>query len=342
MTTIKEVAERAGVSVGTVSNVLSGLPTVSPDLRARVDKAIRDLRYRPSHVARSLKLKQTRTLGVVISDITNPFFPELVRGAEDAAFARNYTLITFNTDDRVEREKQVFEMLSSRRVDGVLLVVALPRGDVSHIEAAIETGTKIVCVDRIPVGLDVDSVTVDNAGGALNCVRHLIEQGHRRIACLNGAEGMYIAQERLRGYKDALKEAGIAFSPALLREGDFRSEPAYRAAKALLQTNPPPTALFVTNFLMTLGVLKAMEELGLETPGDLALATFDRLALAESFRPRLTAVAQPSYQIGHQGATLLIDRVEERQTSPKPVHIVLDTELRIAESTLGRRIRKSA
>lgn len=342
MATIKEVAKAAGVSVGTVSNVLSGNVSVSEDLRERVNTAIRELDYHPNHVARSLKVKSTKTLGMVISDITNPFFPQVVRGAEDAAFAQGYFLITFNTDDRVERERQVLSMLRYRRVDGLLLVVAPSDGDSSHIRSTVEAGIPVVCLDRIPQGLPVDSVSVDNVKGARMCVQHLIMRGHRRIAIITGSMALQTAKGRLRGYELALRDAGIAIDRRLVLEGDFRQESGYRLGKTLLLSHRPPTALFVSNGMMTTGVLQAIEELGLVCPDDVALATFDDFPLSAAFRPHLTAVAQPGYQIGFTGANLLIDRIHGKGEGEKHVNLLLEPDLHVRESSAGGRLSAGA
>jgi LacI family transcriptional regulator len=213
MATIKEVAKRARVSVGTVSNVIGGVVSVRPKLRDRVVKAMEELDYHPDHNARSLKTGQTQMLGMVISDITNPFFPQLVRGAEDVALENGYLLVTFNTDDRLEREKQVLSMLRARRIDGLLLVMAPNGGDVQHLENALANDIPIVCLDRIPRGISVDSVTVDNIKGAEMCVRHLLQLGHTRIAMVTGSSELQTARERLKGYENALQEKGIKIDP---------------------------------------------------------------------------------------------------------------------------------
>ncbi len=337
MATIKEVAQRARVSVGTVSNVLSGAVKVSPQLVERVSKAIRELDYHPNHIARSLKIKQTKMLGMVIPDITNPFFPLIVRGAEDAALKNGYLLVTFNTDDRTEREKQVLSMLRLRRTDGILLVTARDTTDLSHVTGTIDSGIPVLCLDRIPNKLKVDSVTVDNIKGAQVCIRHLISMGHRRIATITGAMGLGTAVDRLKGYKMALKEAHLKLDPDLIKEGNFRIEGGYQAAKELLLQHDRPSALFVANGMMTLGVLRALEEIGLDCPGDIAVATFDDLAIADVFRPHLTAVAQPAYVMGCRGAEILIERVEGRLAPNKQLKIQLDPELKIRESTFGSR-----
>lgn len=337
MPTLREIADRAGVSVGTVSNVINGTAAVSAVRRERVLAAIRELDYQPNHVARSLKLKKTRMLGMVISDITNPFFPQLVRGAEDAALKNSYLLITFNTDDNVEREKRVLSVLRQRRVDGVLLVVAPNAGDDGHIRSILDSGMPIVCLDRLPAGIEVDSVSVDNVAGARDCVRHLISMGHRRIAILTGPRAVQTAAERLQGYQEALIQAGIAVDPGLVLEGDFRSESGYRLGRALLAGSDRPTAVFVCNNMMALGLLRALAELGLNCPRDVAVASFDDFPLAEAFQPRMTAVAQPAYCIGYRGAELLIARIEGRPVEPRPSRIRLATQLLVRESSTGYR-----
>jgi len=335
MATIKEIARKAGVSIGTVSNVINGSAAVSPDRKDRVLAAIRDLDYHPNQIARSLKLNATRMLGVVISDITNPFFPQLVRGAEDMALKHNYLLITFNTDDDVEREKQVLAVLLQRRVDGILLVVAPNSGNNAHIHDVLRAGVPTVCLDRVPKGIAVDSVSVDNVGGSRKGVRHLIAQGHRKIGILTGPAILQTAAERLQGYREALEEAGIPVVPELVFEGNFRSESGYRLGREMLAGADRPTAVFVCNNMMSIGLLKALGELGLACPKDIAVATFDDFPMADVFRPHLTAVTQPAYSIGYRGAELLIERIEKRRTDEAPVRILLSTDLVIRESSAG-------
>lgn len=341
MATIKEVAARAQVSVGTVSNVLSGKISVSSRLQRRVMAAIRQLDYHPNQVARSLKTKQTKLLGMLISDITNPFFPPVVRGAEDAVSRDGYLLIVFNTDDRIEREREILTVLRSRRVDGILMVVAPNAGDVSHLQSTVAAGIPIVCLDRIPRGIALDSVAVESAVGTRECVRHLVSMGHRRIAIINGPKELETAQERMRGYEEALREAGIAVDPRLVREGDFHMESGNRLARDLLSGDCQPTAIYVANGVMALGVLNALEDLGLRCPEDVALAMHDDLPLAASFRPRLTAVAQDAYKIGFTGAELLLKRMRGELSDPKPRQIRLRPELKIRESSLGPAPRSS-
>ncbi|MEI9977294.1 MAG: LacI family DNA-binding transcriptional regulator [Ignavibacteriota bacterium] len=336
MVTIKDVAREARVSVGTVSNVLSGTNAVSAELRERVERVIVELNYHPDHNARSLKSRKTNTLAIVISDITNPFFPLVVRGAEDAAAQRGYLLTIFNTDDQLERERQVFSVLRMRRVDGVLVVVSPQSAESSHLADAIAAGVPVVCLDRVPGNLEVDSVLVDNVKGARICVRHLTGMGHRRIAVISGPPKLQTARQRLEGYRLALAEAGIEYDESLVREGDFRFDSGYRLTKDFCLSYPRPTALFVLNGTMAMGACKAIRELALACPEDVALAVFDDVPGSDVFRPQLTVVAQPAYDLGYRATELLIQRLTKQVAQDTPVCITLDPELKIRESTTFR------
>lgn len=331
MPTIIEVAERAKVSIATVSNVIRGTRRVSPALEERVRAAIRELDYSPNEIARSLKVKQTRMLALVLPDITNPFFPEIIRGAEDTAFDRGYFLITANTDEQIGRERRIVAALRSYRVDGILLASA-PGKDSSHIRSIMQGGISIVCLDRTVSGIKTDAVLLDNVRGGRECVRHLIQGGHSRIAIITGSLSLQTGRERLRGYEEALRESDIEIDRELVLEGNFRDESGYRLGKELLQRRVKPTAIFVCNGVMTLGVLKAFEELGVRCPDDIALATFDDLAVDRSFHPHLTAVVQPGYEMGARAATILMDRVEGKLTN-EPFVVRIVPTLIIREST---------
>jgi LacI family transcriptional regulator len=331
MSTIVEIAKRASVSIATVSNVIRGTKRVSPELQKRVLDAVRELDYYPNAIARSLKVKQTRMLGMVLPDITNPFFPEIIRGAEDSAFKRDYFLVTANTDEHIGRERRIVSALRSYRVDGILLASA-PGTDTSHIRNTIASGVSVVCLDRPVSGVNADAVLLDNVRGARECVRHLIRQGHRRIALITGPLKAQNARERLQGYEEELHEADIAIDNALILEGDFRYESGNRLAKLLIQNRVNATAIFACNGVMTLGVLSAFEELGIQCPGDIALATFDDLTLEHSHHSHLTAVVQPSYEMGARAANILMDRIEGKMTGD-PVIVRIVPTLVMREST---------
>jgi LacI family transcriptional regulator len=312
MSTIVEVAKRAKVSTATVSNVIRGTRKVSGERTKRVQAAIRELNYFPNEIARSLKVKQTRMLALVLPDITNPFFPEIIRGAEDTAFARGYFLLTANTDEQPGRERRIIAALRSYRVDGILLASAQGTHghDRSPIRDMVDAGVSVVCLDRALPDVATDAVLLDNVGGARECVRHLIKQGHRRIAIITGALHLQTGHERLQGYKLALEDAGILVDPKFILEGDFRSESGSRLGEQLMKQRLKPTAIFVCNGVMALGVLHAFERLKINCPRDVALATFDDVSVDHLFSPHLTAVIQPSYEMGSRAATMLIDRIE--------------------------------
>jgi LacI family transcriptional regulator len=333
MPTIRDVAERAGVSVGTVSHVLSGSGTVSAARRERVLAAIRDLDYRLNPIARSLKTRQTKMLGAVVADITNPFYPQLVRGAEDAALKRHYILITVNTDDQVEREREVMAMLLARRVDGLLLVPSPNAKDRSHIVAALAAGTPLVAVDRYVEGIETDSVAVNNSKGVQMAMNHLIRLGHKRIAYVGADWELSNTRQRRRGYEQALHDAGIPLDPAILCFGDFRQPSGYRLTKELCLSSDPPTAIFAGNAMMGMGALQAVQELGLKCPQEISIAIFDDLPFMNIVQPHPTAVSQPAYAIGVRAADLLIDRIEGKTMPREPQRIELDPELLVRGST---------
>jgi len=298
---------------------------------------MRGLDYHPNQIARSLKTRQTKTLGMVISDITNPFFPQVVRGAEDAAIAAGYLLITLNTDDNPERERQSLSMLRARKVDGLLLTVAASRDDMNHVEQFRDSGLPIVCIDREVPHVPLDLVCADNVRGAKMCMQHLLSRGHKRIGYLSGSVGLFTAVTRLDGFNQALAEAGIPPDEKLIRHGDFRFDSGYRLAKEMLLEHEPPTALFASNAMMGFGALKAIHELGLRCPEDVALAMFDDIPFGDVIQPRLTVVAQPAYDMGRVAAELLIARLAGTETSPEPVRHMLAPELLVRESTIARR-----
>lgn len=334
--TIQEVARRAKVSVGTVSNVLNDSNAVSSQLLRRVQQAMRDLNYHPNNHARSLKSRRSSVIGIVISDITNPFFPLVLRGVESAIVQHGYMLTIFNTDDDLERERQIFSLLRTHRVDGMLAVVAPnPANDVSHIVQAIDMGIPVVCLDRTPPGLNVDAVVVDNIRGAAMCVRHLVGLGHRKIGIINGSSWLQTARDRYKGYEMVLGEANIKIERDLVREGDFRFESGYKMTKDLLLSHSHPTALFVSNGTMGLGALQAFNELAIRCPDQVALAIFDEVPGGRMLRPSITSVVQPAYDLGVKAGELLLSRLTNKAGLSGPVTITLQAELIIGESTTG-------
>jgi DNA-binding LacI/PurR family transcriptional regulator len=315
MVTQRELAKLAGVSAGTVSNVISGSTRVSEDARRRVLDAIRVLKYQPNLIARSLKTNRTHTLGIVVPDITIPFFPKIVRGAESAARERGYFLIVLDSQRSHDLEIDMLALLR-QRVDGILLVTAGDDKWSAESVAAIAAGPPVVCVDRLPEGLDTDSVCVDDNGAAELGVKHLLSMGHRQIAIVTGPLTLRNEQERLRGYRRALKDAGLPVLPSLIWSASFEMADIQAACqRGLLRQKPKPTAIFATNGVTGLCALKSMYSLGFTTPESMAFVTFDELIAEDFFQPRITSVIQPTHEIGHRAVEVLFDRITRGVTS---------------------------
>src|SRR5579872_2448085 len=262
MPSIKKVAEVAGVSVGTVSHVITGSVPVSEPLRKKVQAAIRQLNYHPNHVARSLKTSKTRTLGIIVPDMTISFFPQVIRGAEAAAHERNYSLIAVNSDDDGERQKDLLSLLRSQRVEGILLVIAAAPTPLNQISRILDADIPIVCLDRMPDRVPVDSVSVDDVEAADMGVQHLIAQGHKRIAILTGPLALKNERRRLQGYRQALERAGIAETESLIWQGNLRPADVEADCRQKLAAGLPD-AVFCTNGQSALGTLRAFRGLGL-------------------------------------------------------------------------------
>jgi DNA-binding LacI/PurR family transcriptional regulator len=337
MPTIKEVADLAGVAVGTVSHVINGSVPVSEPLRRKVHAAIRELDYHPNHVARSLKTSKTRTLGIIVPDMTIPYFPKVIRGTETAARKRGYSLIAVNSDDNGDRQKELMSLLRSQRVEGILLVMAAAPTPQNQISRMIEAGVRIVCLDRIPDRVPVDSVSVEDTEAAALGVGHLIEQGHRRIAVVTGPQSLKNERQRLLGYRQALQRASIAVDDDLIWSGNLRSEDVSALCTARL-SNPSsrPDAIFSTNGPTGLGVLRALRACGLTTPGDIALVTFDELTVDDLFLPAITTIVQPAYDIGFRAAQILLDRIEGTAASPEVITVRLPAALKVEASSRAR------
>ena len=329
--TIKQVAARAGVSTATVSRALAGFNSVSEELNERVREAVRALNYHPNRIARNLRIRTTRTIGVVISDIQNPFFTSLLRGIEDVLQAADYMLLLGNSDENMARE-QIY--LTTLRAEGAAGIIFTPTSD----EAAdylqiLNVKAPLVAIDRAPRGLLIDTITVANSEGAHTAVRHLISLGHRRIGMIGGPAHLSTAYERLAGYEQALAEANLQVSPDLIQHADFRQAGGYNAMHSLLELHTPPAAVFVANNLMTLGAFQAINERGLRIPTDIAVVGFDDMPWALSLQPPLTAVAQPTYEMGVTAARLLLSRIQEPERSVRQV--VLETRLMVRASCGG-------
>jgi DNA-binding LacI/PurR family transcriptional regulator len=325
--TVRQVAALAGVSTATVSRALAGA-SVNEALRGRVLEAATLLNYRPNRAARSLRGRRSLTVGVVIPDIQNSFFTGIVRGIEQVLEAETFTFLLGNSDGRPDRERVYLETLRSEGAAGFITVPSQSEPELyRELQAA---GLPVVTLDRAAPGLSVDHVTVTNQEGARAAVHHLLRLGHRRIGYVGGPPDLNVARERLAGYEQALQEAGLAADRSLMRAGDFQQAGGLAAAQGLLDLPSPPTAIFVANNLMTLGAYQALHERGLRIPSQVAVVGFDDMPWATALRPPLTAVMQPTFELGKAAAQLLMARLRDPRRPFR--RVVLETRLLIRGS----------
>jgi len=320
---MKDVAALAGVSLSTVSRVLSGGAAVDPGLAERVRSAAALLGYRRDHTASTLRRadRQSASIGLAWEDVSNPFFSAVQRGIEDVA--REHDMLTFvgSSDEQPERERALVESFCSRGVDG--LIIAPTTGDHSYLQRDRALGLAIVFVDRPPRFIDADSVVSDNSGGSALAVSHLIAGGHRRIAFLGDRPEIYTAAERFAGYRAALGDAGIPQDPHLIRHPRYHAVNAYETTVDLMRGPKPPTALFTSQNLITIGALRALHDLGLHR--EIALVGFDDIVLADTVRPGVTVVAQDAPALGRMAAELLFSQLDGYEGPSR--HVVLPTPL---------------
>ena len=331
MTRLREVADRAGVSPATVSRVVNDPSKVNERTRARVESAIRELGYRPSRVARRLRVEGgcSSLVGLVIPDIQNPFFADLARGVEDAAQRHGYAVFLGNSDDDPEKERRYLEVMRSESVDGVILPPSSDSDEAAR--EVIRAGIPFVCVDRRLGKAKVDTVVVDNVAGAYDAVEHLVQMGHRRIGFLVGKLDLSTSRERLEGYRRALADHGLEHDPTLVLPGDSRQTTGRERTAELLARPDPPSALLVGNSLMTLGALEAINAAGVRVPEDLAIVGYDDMPWAMAVSPPLTVVRQPGYELGRQAMELLLQRIREPARST--VVVTLQSELVVRRSS---------
>jgi len=330
----KELAKLAGVSSGTVSNVISGSTNVSERSRQKVLEAIRVLNYQPNLIARSLKTNRTHTLGIVVPDITIPFFPKIIRGAECAARERGYFLIVLDSEGSPLRETDMIALLMAQRVEGILLVTADGRELSSERLASLTSSSPVVCLDRLPMDLDVDSVCVDDCGAAEMAISHLMGMGHTEIAIITGPLTLKNEQERLRGYRQALQKNGIPVQSSLIWNGSFEQEHVARMCQnGLLRPINRPSALFATNGVTGLAALRSLYAVGLRTPKDFSFVTFDEITAEDFFRPGVTSVVQPTFDMGYQAVEVLLRRIGKEKTGSSREKIRLPATLKVRDSS---------
>ncbi|HWJ73079.1 MAG TPA: LacI family DNA-binding transcriptional regulator [Kaistia sp.] len=331
MTTLRDVARHAGVSIGSVSTVINNTAPVSPALRAKVLLAIEELGYVPDAVARSLKMGRTRTIGLILPDITNPHFAAIASAIEIACDAAGYSLLLCNTMDNPTKELRDLRLMRTQRVDGVILVPGA--GDADYVgELKRAVSVPVVLIDRTLPGFDFDAVVLDNRAASHGLVDYFVRSGHRRIGIVIGPPAISIAEERLDGYLQGLADHGIDVEPAYIARGSFQPEPDYHATARLLALRQRPTAILSTSNHTTIGVMKALLDKGFRCPIDISVAGIDDFVWATAFSPKMTVMAQPIAEMGRLAAQRLFSRISGTLEGPAEV-LVSAPALLVREST---------
>jgi LacI family transcriptional regulator len=338
--TLPQVAERAGVSTATAARALGGYGSVRESTRQRVAEAAQELGYRANVLARSMITGSTQTLGVLMSDIENPFFRRSLRGIADAARSKGFEILLANTDEELEKERTAVSLLAERRVDGIVICPA-DAGDRAHLRGVVASGIPIVLIDRTVSGLSADTVGIDNRKAARQATERLLALGHQRIAILTGGTpeigerllrpdmkgverlSATTVGSRAAGYRDAMGAAGLSLRPDYLSANGFRREDAVAEVRKLMTLVDPPTAVLAFDSIQSLGALQGFRELGLRCPDDVSLLGFDDAEWADVVSPALSVVTQPAYEIGVAACDLLLSRIggDDR----RPVHHRLPT-----------------
>ena len=311
--TMKDIARRTGLGLATISSYFNG-GNVREKNRIKIEEAIEELHYEVNEVARGLKTNATRTIGVVIPELNNTFCAEIITGTEDILRSHGYATIVCDcrTDKKLERE--AVEFLIRRRVDGIINMPVDEEGN--HLKRFQKMGKPIVLIDRKIQGIDCDSVLVDNKKAAEDAVRYFIGRGHRNIGIIGGPEEVFTAQERMAGYYKALESAGIPVRESLIWHGDYTIQGGVRGLEELVQNNPEMTAVFVTNYEMTMGAMIGVNELGIRIPEQLSMIGFDNLQFARACNPKLTIVAQPTDGIAREVAKVMLNHLENAGETP--------------------------
>ncbi len=325
---MRDVASRAGVSPSTVSHVLNNTRFVDPQTRQRVEGAIDALGYRPNSLARSLRQRQTHTIGLVVPDNSSPFFAGVARAVEDAGYQAGYSVVLCNSDGSQDKESTYINVLLSKQVDGLILMSLGTNSTAAQI--AVDAGVPTVLVDREVGGASVDQILIDNEQGGYQAGQYLARLGHRRIACIAGPDVLSLVTGRLNGFRRALLEANVALPDSQIYYGDFSYESGERGMVALLDRAPDLTALFAANDLMAIGAIKALYRAGRRIPADFSVVGFDDVEQARVMVPALTTIAQPMEQIGAESVRALLDRIH--LAAEPPARVLLPTHLIERES----------
>ncbi|MDQ0723173.1 DNA-binding LacI/PurR family transcriptional regulator [Paenibacillus sp. W4I10] len=326
--TIYDIAREAGVSIATVSQVINGKGKISEKRRAEIMEIMERLHYQPSAIAAALTGKQTYTLGLLVPDISNPYFAELARAVEDRSRQLGYSVVICSTDNKDERVERYLNLLQQKRVDGMMIGTGIDNAEI--LSPLLQQSIPVALIARHMPSLSVHTVTIDDILGGALAAEHLLELGHTRVAVLSEPSKVSSSQERVRGFRETLIEAGHTLEPNQIRESAADLSSAKKEALLLLGEKDHPTGLFCCNDIQAIGALQAAKELGLSVPEDVSIIGFDNTILASVTSPPLTTVAQPIEELGHRAVDLLIEELKDEQKEPQK--IVLKPELVIRES----------
>ncbi|MBN9236626.1 MULTISPECIES: LacI family DNA-binding transcriptional regulator [Phyllobacteriaceae] len=323
------VAEAARVSVATVSAYINGTTTVSQELSARIEQAIREIGYKRNAIARSLKVGTTRTVGLTVPHITNPFFTDVVSVIQQAFDRAGYAVMLCCTDEDLNNQDDQIRLLLDRMVDGLIVARV---GDSAFLKETVErANVPVVLLDRECENVDTDRVVLDNHQAVFEAITYLVDLGHKRIGYITGSFDISPMRDRMAGYRAALLAAGLTFDQSLVRSGDLHEADGYTAAMQLLSLHERPTAIFSANNPMVVGAMKAIRDIGLSCPEDISIICFDDFPWADVFHPQLTTIAQPVQAIGEQAAMLLLDRLNGNRDAPSR-RLVLKGRLMVRNS----------
>jgi LacI family transcriptional regulator len=337
--TIKDIARALGISTSTVSRALRDSYEISPETKQLVMECAEKLNYRPNPIALSLKERRSRSIGVVVCEIANNFFSQIINGIESIAYDRGYNVIISQSHESYEREVIDLQYLASRSVDGLLISLSTETNDLGHLKSLHAKGLPIVFFDRITEEIDTHKVIVDNFRGAYDATEHLIKTGHKRIAVLTNSEFLSITHERVAGYKESLLANGIKLNENLIQHcfyGGMIFEEIEDAVNKLFSRQHKPDAIFTTSDKLTAGCLKTLKRRGLSIPQDVSLAGFSNTDIAELIDPPLTVVKQPAYEMGKAATELLLQLIESKRPVKEFEKRVLTPELQIRKSSSGK------
>ncbi|MFW5889585.1 MAG: LacI family DNA-binding transcriptional regulator [Bacillota bacterium] len=317
--TISDIAKKANVSTATVSRVLNNKSDVSDKTRKKIKNIIEKMDYNPSIIARGLSLNKTHTIGLIIPNITNPYFPEIAKGIENKAEKEGYSVVLYNTDNDYEKEMKILRIMQQKQVDG--LIVSLTEKTKDYINKLFSKDFPIVQIDRKVIGLKCPSVITDNFFSGYKATKYLIEHGHRRIAHIVGLPDIQNSIDRLNGYKKALKDYNIELNNEYIVQGDQTIESGYKKGKRLIKLKSAPTAIFSANDLMVIGVYKAAKELSINIPSDLSIVGHDNINISSIVNPSITTMNQPKYKMGEKAAELLIEQLNGKNNISNKVYV---------------------